>query len=295
MIVVYAVLGALLALAAGLYELTRWGARHVLLKGGARRPQEIWPDDFGLSYEKVRFKTEDGLTLAGWFIPAKNAGARTLILCHGWGTNKGEILPATHFLADAFNLLYFDFRLCGESEGDMSSIGYLESRDFDAALAFLKESKPGVARAIGVYGLSMGAATAFMGAARHPEISAAVIENPFPSYKRVMRDYAWHKWRLPSFPLVDLVAWHADRILGVDPEAWSTRHFASQLRTPVLLIHAENDSLTPPSESRALYDAVRGDKELWIVPGAGHEDIHEVAKDEYRRRVRAFYDRYLKA
>jgi len=38
---------------------------------------------------------------------------------------------------------------------------------------------------------------------------------------------------------------------------------------------------------------VRGDKELWIVPEAGHEDIHKVAKEEYQRRIRNFYQRYL--
>lgn len=287
-------LPALVTLAAFVFLLTYWGAENVLLAGGVRRPLTIRPGDFGLDHEDVRFKTEDGLSLSGWFIPARTPSERTLILCHGWGTNKGELLPATNFLADRFNLFSFDFRLCGESEGTMSSVGYLESRDFDAALAFLKAEKPQAAARIGVYGLSMGAATAFMGAARHPEIRAAVIENPFPSYREVCRSYAWHKWKLPYFPLVALVVWHADRILGVDPEAWSPRYFASRIeKTAVFLIHAEDDPLASPEETRKLYALVKGDKELWIVPDAGHEDVHEIAKEEYQRRVGNFLDHYV--
>jgi len=294
MILLYVLLGALAGLAVFVWFLTLWGARNMLLAGGFRRPLTVRPEDFALPYEKVSFQNADGLTLRGWFIPSKTPTDRALILCHGWGTNKGEILPATHFLAERFNLLYFDFRFCGESDGSLSSLGYLESRDFDAALDFLKSRKAAQAATIGVYGLSLGAATGFMAAARHPELKAAVLENPFPSYVRVCRTYAWHKWRIPYYPLVAMVVWHATRILGVDPEAWSTRYFADKIEKPaVFLIHAENDPLAPPEESRALYALVKGDKELWIVGNAGHEDIHEIAKGEYQRRIGAFYERYL--
>jgi dipeptidyl aminopeptidase/acylaminoacyl peptidase len=288
-----AVLLFIVLAAAGFYALTLRAAHQFLLSGGFRRPLTIRPEDFGLSYEKVQFKTADGLTLAGWFIPAKAPTDRTLVLCHGWGTNKGEILPATLFLVDRFNLLYFDFRFCGESEGKRSSLGYLELRDFDAALEFLKANKPDLAARLGAYGLSMGAATAFMGITRHPEIRAAVIENPFPSFRKAVRTYSWHKWKIPYYPFLAPVVWQANRVLGVDGEAWSPIRFAPRVRTPVFFIHAENDPITPPAETRALYEHVQADKELWIVPGAAHEDIHEVARDEYQRRIRTFYERYL--
>src|SRR5437762_586663 len=119
----YVLLAVLAALSLFIWFLTLWGARNVLLAGGFRRPLVVHPEDFGLSYEKVRFTTEDGIALVGWFIPAKTKTDRAMILCHGWGTNKGEILTATRFLAEKINLLYFDFRLCGQSGGEMSSIG----------------------------------------------------------------------------------------------------------------------------------------------------------------------------
>lgn len=286
--------GVLLAgLSIFFWFLTRWGARDILLSGGTRRPLTVFPEDFGLKYEKVSFQTADGLTLRGWYIPAAIPTFRTLILCHGWGTNKGEILPATAFLAGKVNMLFFDFRFCGESDGTISSLGFLESRDLDAALDYVK-GRVGKDARIGLYGLSMGAATAFMGAARHPEVRAAVIENPFPSFKEVCREYGWYKYRVPYYPLIALVVHHANTFLGADQEEWSTQYLAPKIEKPaIFLIHAALDHLAPPEGSRRLYEAVRGDKELWVVPDARHEDIHEIADAEYRRRVSAFYDRYL--
>src|SRR5579862_1356798 len=99
----------LIALGAGIIE---FGARF-LLTSGVLRPQTITPETFGIHYEKVRFTTEDGVPIAGWFLASKAASDKAIILCHGWGTNKGEILEATRFLSERYNLLYFDFRVCG--------------------------------------------------------------------------------------------------------------------------------------------------------------------------------------
>ena len=49
------------------------------------------PEQFGLRYEKIAFTTPDGIELKGWFIPSPGDDKRTLIMCHGWGDNKGEL------------------------------------------------------------------------------------------------------------------------------------------------------------------------------------------------------------
>ena len=40
------------------------------------------PGDLNLTYEKIVLKTEDGLKLSAWFIPAENA-RQTILFCHG--------------------------------------------------------------------------------------------------------------------------------------------------------------------------------------------------------------------
>ena len=116
-------------------------AKKVLHPISKRKPLDAWPDQFKLPYENVTFRTEDKVQLKGWFIPAPEESEKTIILMHGWGMNRADILKNTYFLHDlGFNLFYFDFRALGESGGKTSSIGYLELKDITAAISFLKET-----------------------------------------------------------------------------------------------------------------------------------------------------------
>ena len=70
-----------------------------------------------MAYQDVSFRTADGLTLRGWHIPSVKTTGKNLILLHGYPADKGNILPALAFLHEDFNLLLFDFRYLGKSEG----------------------------------------------------------------------------------------------------------------------------------------------------------------------------------
>ena len=45
--------------------------------------------------------------------------------------------------------------------------------------------------------------------------------------------------------------------------------------------------------ARALFDRAKGEKELWVVPKAKHNQALTVAESEYHRRVVEFFDRHL--
>src|ERR1700735_3397142 len=58
----------------------------------------VYPERFGAAYEKLSFRAADGHALSGWFLPSPTGRDKTVIVCHGWGDNKGEILERTLFL-----------------------------------------------------------------------------------------------------------------------------------------------------------------------------------------------------
>ena len=84
-----AVVGAVLLLAA--LWAPYWGGG-LLLDPPFMSPMTIFPEQFGLEYEKVSFRTPDGLTLSGWFMASPSGRRETLVICHGCGDNKGQIL-----------------------------------------------------------------------------------------------------------------------------------------------------------------------------------------------------------
>lgn len=121
-----------------------------------RSALEMTPDRLGLPYENISFLTEDGLRMAGWFVPHEGS-SKAIVICHGWGAERSNVLPSTFFLhRGGYNLLYFDFRNHGESQGDRSSLGRLETMDLSAALSYLASKKTAQSRWTGVWALSMG-------------------------------------------------------------------------------------------------------------------------------------------
>ena len=62
---------------------------------------------------------------------------------------------------------------------------------------------------------------------------------------------------------------------------------------PVLLLTGTEDPHAPPEEARRLFERVQGPRELWLVPGAGHRNLVEVAGPAYRERLLGFLHRHL--
>ncbi|TPW21037.1 MAG: dipeptidyl aminopeptidases/acylaminoacyl-peptidase [Elusimicrobia bacterium] len=274
-----------------------WSGAGVLLHPPAMSPMTVFPEAFGLAYEKISFATRDGIRLKGWFLPSPRGDKRTILMCHGWGDNKGELLEQTYFLNEeaGFNLLYFDFRSHGESGGDITTSGGLETVDFDAAMAWLSAAKPDLGASLGVYGLSMGASVAVVSMPRHPSLRCAAVESPFADYRTVIARWVWNKMRVPYFPLVALtvrlVRWrvNAPEIEDFDPVGSAAWIF----RRPLLVIGGERDRLMVPEDVKKVYDAAGQPKELWMIPGATHAKCREAAGREYDRRLTEFFSKNL--
>ncbi len=261
-----------------------------------RTPVTVHPDQFGLAYETIDLPTSDGLTLKSWFIPAEGGETdKTIILCHGMGVNRGDLLRDTWFLAEkGFNLFYFDFRGSGESGGTLSSVGYLETRDFDAAYDFLKAHRPHAMERTAVFGSSMGGSVAVFAAAKYPEIKCLLAENTFLSYKRVISNWSWLRTRVPYFPLVPVTLAFVRMKLGADPEPFSPAHNISRVKAPVLLINGDHDDIVPLRDAEELFSLCGSEKkQLWTITGASHGKCAEVGGEVYKKRVSQFFSENL--
>ncbi|WP_428049773.1 alpha/beta hydrolase [Candidatus Avelusimicrobium caledoniensis] len=275
--------------------LCKYTAKKVLHPVSKRKPLDAWPDQFGLPYDNVSFKAQDGVELKGWFIPSKEPSDKTIILMHGWGMNRADILKNTYFLHDVgFNLFYFDFRALGESGGKTSSIGYLEIKDAAAAVNFLKQTYPQASARVGLYGLSMGGMVAICEAAHNPDIACVVAEASYYSFRRVVSRWAWVHRRVPYFPLMPIILHYIRRQLKANPERYSPKYNIPKIAPrPVFLIHGRYDNLVPAVQAKLLYKCAGEPKELWLVPGAKHNKCAVVGGFEYKQRLADFYKKNL--
>lgn len=250
---------------------------------------------FAAITENVRFPSGDGTPLAGWFIPGAGAAAPTVVLLHGYGNSRAQLLPDADFLhAAGYNVLMFDMRGRGESGGGAVTAGAREPNDVEGAVTYLltrSDIDPG---RIALEGVSLGASAGIIEMGRDQRVAAIVAEAPFSDLSGVIKKSFTHFVSLPSFPFAQVTTWIVERRLGVSADDVRPIDSIRAIgQRPVFIIQDQNDDLMPPRSGERIYDLAPGPKELWLIDGAGHADGLKTEPAEYPRRVLAFYETYL--
>ena len=81
--------------------------------------------------------------------------------------------------------------------------------------------------------------------------------------------------------------------LGVGADELRPVESIRQLRCPVLILSGTADRHTTEAQTRALFAAANEPKELWLVPGASHDDLFRFDETAYAAHVLGFLDRHL--
>ncbi len=263
----------------------------------------VTPKDIGIDYDEIRYQTTDGLTIRGWFIPASTSANNpdihdTVILAHGYTHNRAQMNDYMKFLhARGFNVLSFDFRGNGESDGKYTTVGYDEQKDIDGAVTWLKANHPKEANKIGILGISMGAATSILATAKNKNIDAIVADSPFSKLSNVVDSFFTIMVGLPPYPFSPLTIKIAelDTHAHID-EVVPVKYVADIAPRPILIIHSkvDKDILYEPN-GVALYNAAGNPKQLWLTDGGGHVQNLSFAGKEYEERVNKFFEDSLNA
>jgi pimeloyl-ACP methyl ester carboxylesterase len=259
-----------------------------------RKPVTFAPWELGLPFEEVAFPGRQG-TLMGWYLPARNGC--TLICCHGVHDNSAQWVHQVARLhaRSGYGALMFDFSGHGRSEGALVTFGIREQEDIATALAYLRSRGDVDMERIGIMGYSLGAISAVLFAARHPQIRALVIESGFADLLHDMRVLFRRYTGMPSFPFAQLIVMWAERIAGARlAEIRPARVIGRVSPGAVLIISDLKDDLADePYDGEQLYRAARQPKHLWQVQDAGHVQAFATRPEEWVERVGAFLDEHL--
>ena len=255
------------------------------------------PSVKGLTYEDVAFPSMDkDLTLRGWFLPG-NATYPAIIMVHGNGYSRddptiGTLDIGAQLVQIGYNVLMFDLRGYGESDGSTVGGGYLEKRDLEGAVAYVKSR--GFER-IGVIGFSLGAVTALLAAAEDQDINAVVSDSSFADLNDLMKPE--FEKRTKGAPLIFLrpILFMIKVLYGVDFAAIRPVAVVSEISPrPILFIHGSLDATIPVSHASRLFEAAQNPQdELWIVPEAGHTQAYKMRPAEYMQKVTDFFSAAL--
>jgi pimeloyl-ACP methyl ester carboxylesterase len=205
--------------------------------------------------------------LSGWQCTATHhRRGITLVYLHGIGDNRSSSVGIIqHFLPLGYDVIAYDSRGHGLSGGDRCTYGYFEKEDLRRVI-----DQAGADRVI-LFGGSLGAAVALQTAPLEPKVRAVVAMSTFSDLRTVATQRA-AVIHFPSFA-IDWAFERSERDGQFVVDEASPLRAAPRITVPVLLIHGAADHNTPPSHSAAVFAALRGPKQLLIVPSAGHNDV----------------------
>ncbi|HEX8876423.1 MAG TPA: alpha/beta fold hydrolase [Phycisphaerales bacterium] len=235
-------------------------------------------------FERFEFSRE-AVTLIGWNIDGDRPDGPVVVLTHGWADSKVGALRRVEAIAPfASRVIAWDLRGHGESAG-ASTLGLSEKDDLLALLETLGTDTRGDGTPIMLFGWSLGAGVSLAVAADCNRVRGVIAESPYRHPQTPARNVLSARsmpWRL-NLPL-------ALRLIGPG-RAWrgfDRREVASRLRVPLLVIHGEQDMVSPIEDGRAIAEAGGG---TMLALAAGHNDVWTGdAADEARRAVCTFIE-----
>ena len=241
-------------------------------------------------FEAVTVPVPIGGRLAGRFADAP-AGTPAVVLLHGLNEDRRALVDRALSFADVgYAVLLLDLPAHGESPGERVGYGGPERHAAAAAVGYVKRSRPHTR--VGVVAISLGgAAAALAGLALNAD--ALVLESVYPTFEAAVGNRVRRVLGPLAPPVVAALVAQARPRIGVPADSLRPLDALRRVRTPVFVMGGADDPYTPPAETRALFRAAPGPKELWIVPDVGHGDLYDAAPDAYRRRVLGFFERWL--
>jgi pimeloyl-ACP methyl ester carboxylesterase len=284
------------------------------------RHLERQPEQLGLVARRVVFRSRDGLRVASWWIPATvrardaaqlpdgddacrtvvrgGGGRASIVVAHGVGGNRADMLPHAKFLADAgYNVLAIDLRAHGETESDYPSPGFLEAAEVEAAAEEAHRHSP---CPVVLLGYSMGAVAVLHAASHHAPATAVIADSAFISsfdmFDHLRASMAaagesvWARmgvWFLGQRWLAGVFAWMLEEGGGphIDTRDGELVPVLPQVAVPVLFVTGTSDLLAPTANTHVMARLVRNAR---VVELAATHNTYPERPREYEHAVLDF-------
>lgn len=169
--------------------------------------EQLGPAKFSMKGNRCRrmdvdLRNVDGHTLkCSHFVPGTdpNSSWPCVVYLHGNSSSRLEAHDVVKVCVPRkLGVFCFDFSGCGLSGGDYVTLGHKESKDLGVVLDYLRGT--GKVTSIGLWGRSMGAATAIIGTGEH-NVQACVLDSPFTRLRLVVEELLTSRLSIPKFIL----------------------------------------------------------------------------------------------
>jgi uncharacterized protein len=253
-----------------------------------RTGSEINMDSFPGKPDALDFSVPELGARHGWFFPGLR-GAPTIVLCHGYGSSRGELLTLVSALQDhQYNVFVFDFAAHGGIEG-ITTFGYREADEVRAAIdAVATRSDIDPAR-FGVWGYNLGAYAALREAENDHRIRAIVLDSVYDLPEQMVK-IGVERTGLGGFPLMVRSAEFSFTWLNYkyreDPPL--SKKLNALAGVPKLFIEASDDPELAEI-TRQMFMKSPEPRDQVMIPHGNFVGMDENDKRDYENRVVSFF------
>ena len=242
-------------------------------------PSTETPAKYKLTYETRSFKTEDGVSLKGWYIPVKNPKA-VVITIHGYVDTKATIVDHTKYLHDGgYSTFFIDLR--SDNKKTKYTLGVDESKDIEAAYDYMKSLPENSNKKVGFFSGSMGAATSIVTAGKSGKGDFVIATVPYANFKRLFAQQL-HNEKLPSF-LLPFLRIAALLEFGISYYKFTPSNYISNIHKPIFIMSAKYDEVVNGDDAKYLFDLANEPKRFWQA--STHHRIFNEIPEEFAKRV----------
>ena len=221
---------------------------------------------------------------------------KVVIIVHGFRCHMYTSVKYVKLFQEmGFDCIIYDNRYHGESGGNFCTLSGLETEDLLAVAEIVDKMYP-TGTIIGLHGESMGAATVMNALERNFKFAFCIEDCGFASAAGQLQYLTKRYTLLVRKPVFFLMLKAIYRKTGVDFQQVSPLHAVSSEKaaaTPMLFIHGEADRFVPFDNVKRLYDAKKGVKAIYTVPGARHAEAISVNRERYLDEVKTFVESAL--
>ncbi|MGD7023542.1 alpha/beta hydrolase [Rossellomorea vietnamensis] len=256
-----------------------------------RKLEEVLEWTENQTFEEVKVESHDGLNLSAVLLKSEKPNGKAVILAHGYKGSNEQMPGITKFYHEqGYDVLKPDARGHGKSEGSYIGYGWDDRKDYTRWVNLLIEEYG--AEEVYLHGFSMGAATVLMtsGEDLPTEVKGIIADSGYTSVEEELAHQLKYIYNLPAFPLMEVTSAITNIRAGYTFSEASAVEQVKKNDLPLFIIHGDQDELVPTEMANVLYEEASGEKELWIVPGAGHTEAYTVAEEEYQKRLKEFLE-----
>ncbi len=250
--------------------------------------------------QEIYFQNPSGKKLAGILEMPHSDFCPLVVLCHGFGGEKSN-----PYISDIAEILKenniasfrFDFNAHGQSEGDFETTGISkQAADLKSAFSEVMKMKKIDFSRLGLFGFSLGG-TASLLVAPKLSLKCLALGAPVSSFREVEWEIFLQKkvaeWKKKGFVMVDgkKLSYHFFED-GLGQDVYSA---AQKISCPTLIVHGEKDSIVPVKQSKKLFDSLKCEKKIEIIPEADHSGWKEDQYNHFLSITTKWFIQHLKA